>query len=88
MCDHVHVDVYVSGSKEELWTVGESVGLTGDALSMFRHAADEIKITFKVEKETGLVTIVEVNGKKVDNEDDSDHWQHTRAMNANDNEGY
>jgi hypothetical protein len=58
------VDVYVHGSKEEMWSAGERLGFTGEALQMFRHAAVEVKLTLEV-KDDGSARIIAVDGRKV-----------------------
>lgn len=62
---YVLATTYVHGNKETLWELGEKLGLSGDALSMFRHACDEIKIGLRVDLDTGLAEIVSVDDKAV-----------------------
>lgn len=59
------VTLYAHGSKENVWEAGEKLGLTGDALSMFSHAIDEVKLTLTVHKNTGIATITHVDGRAV-----------------------
>lgn len=56
-------DVYVHGSKDEMWEKGEELGLTGDALRMFSYTATEVKLTIDVDEKTGESTIIAVDDK-------------------------
>ena len=63
----VSVVVYVHGSDEQCWNIGEKkLGLTGDALRMFSHACDEFKLTFEVDTTTGLATVTHIDGRLVE----------------------
>lgn len=59
------IDVYVHGGDEQMYDHGRGLGLTGEALSMFCHACDEIKVTLEVDEATGLAKIVKVDGRTV-----------------------
>jgi len=56
-----YVDVYVHGSDDTLWDIGKKIGLTEDAVSMFSHACDEVKLSLLVH-EDGKAVIVAVDG--------------------------
>jgi hypothetical protein len=58
-------DVYVHGSDESVYEVGEKIGLSGSALDMFSHCADEVKLTFIVSEENGIATIARVNDRDI-----------------------
>lgn len=60
------VTIYVHGDDDGMWTVGEKLGLTGDVLSMFSHAADEFAITLDVDTVTGLATPIALDGRKIE----------------------
>lgn len=59
------VHLYVHGSDETTWEMGQKIGLKGEALSMFSHALDEIKVTLEVDMKTGLAKIVAVDDRAV-----------------------
>lgn len=52
-----------------MWEKGEEIGLSGDALQMFRHALDEVEMELEVNMTTGLARIVGVNGNPVEARD-------------------
>lgn len=56
------VEVYVHGSRESNLNKGLEIGLTGEALSLFSHATDEVKLTLEVDMDTGLAKTVAVDG--------------------------
>lgn len=51
------IKMYVHGDKESAWAKGEELGLTGEALSLFRHALMEITVEIDV-SEDGTYTII------------------------------
>jgi hypothetical protein len=61
------IRAYVHADKGKMWELGEKHGLTGDALLMFRHALTELVITLEVIPETGVASIVAVDGIPVPN---------------------
>lgn len=61
----IRTTVYVHGSDETMWDLGEKLGLKGEVLSMFSHAADEFKLGLEVDEKTGLATVVSIDGRKV-----------------------
>lgn len=57
---------YLHASKESMWDLGEKLGLTGEALSMFKHGFCEVEVEFEADKTTGDVSLVSVSwGKQV-----------------------
>lgn len=64
-CPYINVDVFMHGNKEAMWEKGEELGLSEDALQMFKYACLEVRITLRVERETGKARIVKVNGSEV-----------------------
>jgi len=57
----MNATIYLHSSKEANWEIGQSLGLTGAALQMFKHALCEVKVDVEVDPKTGLATIVAVN---------------------------
>jgi hypothetical protein len=57
----VRANIYLHSSKQANWELGEKLGLTGEALMMFRHACAEVKATVEVDPATGVATIVGVD---------------------------
>lgn len=57
--------VYVHGGDETMWMLGEKLGLKGEALSMFSHAADEFKIGLEVDPKTGIAEAVSLDGREI-----------------------
>lgn len=55
--------VYLHANKEGMWELGEQLGLTGEALQMFRHACTEVKVELSVDETTGEATIVKVDDR-------------------------
>lgn len=58
--------VYVHASEDNMWDHGEALGLTGEALSLFRHACCEVALELEVDPETGEATIISVDGRALD----------------------
>lgn len=61
----IRTDIYVHSSKDSMWEEGEKLGLSGEALRMFIHAAGEVKLTIDVDEKTGGVVILAVDGRKL-----------------------
>jgi hypothetical protein len=61
------VKVYVHSSKESTYDQGVKIGLSGEALEMFKYTAYEVELLVDVNEDTGESTIVAVNGHPVDN---------------------
>ena len=53
--------IYASLSKDNMWDWGSALGLTGDALTLFRHF-DEIALDIQVAQD-GKVTLLACNGR-------------------------
>lgn len=54
---------YVHGSKESMHELGKKLGLTGEALNMFRYTACEVKLELDVNMKTGEARIVAVDDR-------------------------
>lgn len=50
---------YLHGDKETMWEKGEKLGLTGEAIMLFRHALCEVTVEIDV-NEDGTYKIVSV----------------------------
>lgn len=61
----MNVNVYLHNSKENMWETGETLGLTGEALRLFIYACVEVKITLRVDEQTGEAKIIAVDGREV-----------------------
>jgi len=61
----IRTDVYVHADKDTMWELGEKLGLSEEALMMFRHAASEVKLTIEVDEQTGESTIIACDGKEL-----------------------
>lgn len=60
------VDIYASADQDSNWNLGEKLGLTGEALSLFSFSGCEVKLTMELDAETGSTTIVAVDGRAVE----------------------
>lgn len=56
--------IYVGSDKDSMWEKGEELGLSGDALRMFRHAACEVRLELDV-SDDGSAKIIAVDGRAV-----------------------
>ena len=56
------VDIYLHGSKEEMYAIGEKLGLEGPALENFMYSCYEVKVGLEVET-NGFSKIVEIDGQ-------------------------
>lgn len=56
-------DVYVSASKDALWDDAVRLGLSEEASLMFRHLATEVRLTYRVDRETGIGVLIAVDGR-------------------------
>lgn len=57
------ITAYLHSSKESMLDRGAEAGLKGRALENFRYALYEVEFTLKVDEETGVAEIIEVNGR-------------------------
>ena len=57
--------LYLYSEKEDMVEEGEELGLTGDALDMFRHTLAEVKFDVETDTETGESFAIAVNGIKL-----------------------
>lgn len=53
------VTVYVHSSKEAMWELGESIGLSEEALGLFKYACCEVALSVEVQ-ENGKARILKV----------------------------
>ena len=62
----VLISMYLHGSKDSNWELGEKLGLNGEALSMFSHALSEVQVAAEVDENIGKVVPVAFiyNGKR------------------------
>lgn len=51
------ITTYIGSDKETMYGEGEDIGLSGEALSLFRHALMEVEVVIDV-NEDGTYTIV------------------------------
>jgi hypothetical protein len=56
--------VYLHSSKDEMYAIGEKIGLKGKSLENFMYACYEVEIELKVDKD-GNSEITSVDGKSV-----------------------
>lgn len=61
----IDFDVYVHSSKDMLYEEGERLGMTRDALMLFRHLASEVRLTYRVNTETGEGVLLFVDGRSI-----------------------
>lgn len=59
------VDIYVHGSDESMYELGDELGLRDEVLRMFSFAATEFKITLRVDLKTGLAEAVALDGRRI-----------------------
>ena len=57
--------VYLHGSKDTMWELGEKLGLSEEAVQKFKWACCEVKIELEVNPETGDAEIVAVDGREL-----------------------
>jgi hypothetical protein len=60
--------VYLHGSKEHNYFIGEELGLKGKALENFTYACYEVEIGLEVDKKTGDSKIISVDGSPISTE--------------------
>ena len=60
------VIAYLHADKDKMGQVGAAINLKGEVLRMFSHAACDVKIKLKVNRETGGATIIEVDDRKLE----------------------
>ncbi len=61
--DKAEITLYVHGSSESAWSVGERIGLNEEALRVFSHASNEHEMTYEVDTRTGESTLIKVDGR-------------------------
>jgi hypothetical protein len=57
--------IYLHSNKESNWTLGEKLGLTGEALRLFMYACTEVAVEIEVSQD-GSATIVAVDGRSLE----------------------
>lgn len=57
--------VCLHSSKEYMYEIGSELGLSGEALDMFKFACYEVEIELEVDEKTGEATITSVDGKEL-----------------------
>ena len=62
------INMYLHSCKESNSDLGEEIGLSGEALSNFRHALSEVEFEVEVDTETGYADIIRVDGKYLQQE--------------------
>ncbi len=55
--------IYVHSSKDDMWETGEKLGLSGEALQVFKHTACEVALKIRVNTETGYSEIIELTNR-------------------------
>lgn len=58
----IEIKLYVHGSRESAYEVGEKAGLRDEALRMFMFAAGEHEMTYSVDTENGTASLIAVDG--------------------------
>ena len=58
-------DIYVHADRDIVYDLGMNLELTGEALSLFKFACSDVRLTLEVDTNTGLATITHVDGRKV-----------------------
>jgi len=58
----VRITMYLHSSKEDNLSLGEELGLSEEALDMFKHALYEVEFDVELNTETGEVEILAVDG--------------------------
>lgn len=51
---------------DSMWELGEKLGLSPDAIRMFRHAGCEVELTLDVDEKTGVAKIIAVDGRALE----------------------
>lgn len=65
--DHVEIAVNLRADDSELYRIGNELNLSAEAFGMFMHLNDiEIPAVFRIEKKTGVGTLIRVNVLDVD----------------------
>jgi hypothetical protein len=59
------VTLYLHSTKERMLTIGEGMGLSGEALDRFKYAASEVKFTLLVDEVSGNAEIIKVDDRTV-----------------------
>ena len=58
------VIVFLHSNKESMWEKAEEIGLSEEAIKMFKYALSEVEFTLDV-NDDGTYEILEVNGRKL-----------------------
>lgn len=58
--------MYLHSDKERNATLGEELGLTGEALHMFLYALCEVKFEVEIDEKTGDCIILTVDGMTIE----------------------
>ena len=58
--------LWLHASKDSNYERGEELGLSEEAIALFRHACTEVKVEVEVEEETGVAEIIAVNDHTLD----------------------
>lgn len=66
MSEMLRTEIFVGTNKETMRDKGIELGLEGAALAMFMYACLEVVLDIVVEKDTGLASIVGVDGKALE----------------------
>ena len=66
MTDTLKAIVYVHSTHDQMYYKGVELGLTGDALEMFKFACSDVRVELSVEPKTGVARIVSVDERKVE----------------------
>lgn len=73
--------LYLHSNKDSNYEKGEELGLTGEALKQFAYALSEVEFEVGIDPETGVATILSVDGKalvsgerKLFIQDEDSHW--------------
>jgi hypothetical protein len=66
--DHVEIAVNLRADDSELYRIGNELDLSADAFRMFMGHLGKLEISavFRIEKKTGVGTLIRVNGLDVD----------------------
>jgi len=57
---------YLHSTKEQMYDLGLSLGLVGDALHHFMFALSEVKFEIDIDEKTGIARILLVNDRVVE----------------------
>ena len=61
----IKTKVYLHSNKDSMYSKGQDIGLTSEALDNFKYALYKVEIELEVEKKTGEYHIITIDGQPI-----------------------